>query len=74
MSKETTQQKGDIGKVLKEATDGLLDDDSLSAIEEAFNREVEERASLRESAALEIQDQEYSEKLIHIHEAIDKDK
>ena len=74
MSEETTQQKGDIGKVLKEATDGLLDDDSLSAIEEAFNREVEERASLRESAALEIQDQEYSEKLIHVLEAIDKDK
>jgi len=36
MSDETIQQKGDIGKVLKEATDGLLDDDSLCAIEEAL--------------------------------------
>lgn len=71
---EQNNQKGDIGTILKEATNGLLDDESLSTIEEAFNREVEERASLRESAALELQDQEYTEKLQKVLEAVDKDR
>lgn len=75
MSKQNeTSQGSNIVAVLKEATNGLLNEESLNAIEEAFNEEVEKRATLREQAALELQDQEYSEKLIQVLEAIDRDK
>jgi len=75
MSKRNeTSQGSNIVAVLKEATNGLLNEESLNAIEEAFNEEVEKRATLREQAALELQDQEYSEKLIQVLEAIDRDK
>jgi hypothetical protein len=74
MSKQKSQSTGNIITVLKEATNGLLNEESLQAIESAFNEEVEKRATLREQAALELQDQEYSEKLIQVLEAIDRDK
>jgi hypothetical protein len=63
-----------IATVLKEATNGLLNEKSLEIIESAFNEEVEKRAVLREQAALELQDQEYSDKLVQVLEAIDRDK
>lgn len=75
MSKQKeTSQGSNIVAVLKEATNGLLNEESLNAIEEAFNDEVEKRSTLREQAALELQDQEYSEKLVQVLEAIDRDK
>jgi hypothetical protein len=74
MSKKSNQPKSDLIEVLKEATNGLLNEDSLTTIETAFNEEVEQRASLREQAALTRQDQEYSEKLVKVLEAIDRDR
>lgn len=75
MSKQSRQStNSNIATVLKEATNGLLNEESLKAIEEAFNSEVEKRSTLREQAALELQDQEYSEKLVQVLEAIDRDK
>jgi|GEM_PF-1064835 len=71
--KKIKQQGSDIKRILKEATNGLLDSESLAAIEEAFNHEVEERSVLRESIALNIQDEEYSTKLIGVLEAVDRD-
>ena len=75
MSKQQkSSTNSNIATVLKEATNGLLNEESLQIIESAFNEEVEKRAVLREQAALELQDQEYSEKLVQVLEAIDRDK
>ncbi len=75
MSKQNkSSTDGNIATVLREATNGLLNEKSLQAIETAFNEEVEKRSFLREQAALEMQDQEYSEKLVQVLEAIDRDK
>lgn len=74
MSKRKSSETESIATILKEATGGILNEESLEAIEQAFNEEVEKRAELREQAALELQDKEYSEKLIKVLEAIDQDK
>jgi hypothetical protein len=75
MSKQQkTTSDSNIATVLREATNGLLNEKSLEIIESAFNEEVEKRAVLREQAALELQDQEYSDKLVQVLEAIDRDK
>ena len=75
MSKQQkTSSNSNIATVLREATNGLLNEQSLEIIESAFNEEVEKRAVLREQAALELQDQEYSDKLVQVLEAIDRDK
>jgi hypothetical protein len=75
MSKQQkTTSDSNIATVLREATNGLLNEKSLQIIESAFNEEVEKRAVLREQAALELQDQEYSDKLVQVLEAIDRDK
>lgn len=60
--------------VLKEATDGLLTEESLKAIEVAFTQAVEQRTTLNVEAALVKQDGEYASKLKTLLEAIDKDR
>lgn len=60
--------------VIKEATEGLLSESSLNAIETAFNGAVQEKTSLNVEAALVKQDAEYAEKLKNLLEAIDKDR
>lgn len=75
MSKQQkSSPDSNIATVLREATNGLLNEKSLEIIESAFNEEVEKRAVLREQEALELQDQEYSDKLVQVLEAIDRDK
>ena len=60
--------------VLKEATDGLLTEESLKAIEVAFTQAVEQRTTLNVEAALVKQDGEYASKLKTLLEAIDNDR
>lgn len=60
--------------VLKEATDGLLTEESLKAIEVAFTQAVEQRTTLNVEAALVKQDGEYASKLKSLLEAIDNDR
>ena len=72
MDKDTP--KPEIKDLLKEATDGLLTDETLDAIQATFELQVEAKASLREASALEKQDQAYSAKLEELLEAIDADK
>lgn len=62
----------DITTILKEATGGLLQDDSLKAIEEAVNKKVEERVTLAVESALTQQDSEYADQLATFIEAVDK--
>tara|TARA_R100000951_G_scaffold106089_1_gene100348 strand:+ start:2679 stop:3611 length:933 start_codon:yes stop_codon:yes gene_type:complete len=62
----------DIRVVLKESTD--LSDESLDAIEEAFDTAVAERSALHVKKALLEQDSEYTEKLDQLLEAIDIDR
>ena len=63
----------DINTLLKEATKDLLTDETLKAINEAFDSKVEEKVSLAVEAALVKQDEEYSSKLEKVLEAIDAD-
>ena len=65
--------KDNIVQVLKEATQGLLTDESLAAIEQAFNEAVENKAHLNVEQALIKQDEEYTHKLKSLLEAIDAD-
>lgn len=59
--------------VIKEATEGLLSEDSLVAIQEAFTQAVEQKTTINVEAALVKQDAEYADKLKSLLEAIDKD-
>lgn len=63
----------DITTLLKEATKDLLTDETLKAINEAFEKKVEEKVSLAVEAALVKQDEDYSSKLEKVLEAIDAD-
>lgn len=63
----------DITSLLKEATKDLLTDETLKAINEAFEKKVEEKVTLAVEAALVKQDEEYSSKLEKVLEAIDAD-
>lgn len=63
----------DIATLLKEATKGLLSDESLAAIKETFDTAVTDRASVHVEKALAEQDAEYTSKLEHLLEAIDTD-
>lgn len=60
-------------EIIKEATEGLLSEESLSAIQEAFNAAVEQKTTVNVEAALVKQDSEYADKLKSLLEAIDKD-
>lgn len=64
----------DIIATLKEATEGMLSEDSLTAIETAFNAAVDTKTTLNVEAALIKQDAEYAAKLKSLLEAIDKDR
>lgn len=66
------KQEINIRAILKESTD--LSDDSLDAIEEAFTAAVDDRAQLRVQKALMEQDEEYTNKLNELLEAIDVDR
>lgn len=63
----------DIAHLLKEATKGLLTEESLGEIKNAFDTAVNERVTLHVEKALHEQDAEYTAKLEHLLEAIDTD-
>jgi len=63
----------DIKPLLKEATKGMLTDDSLNQIETAFNEAVDTKVQLNVESALDKQDTEYTDKLKELLVAIDDD-
>ena len=63
----------DIAKILKEATDGEIDETVLEAIETAFETRLEEKAKLHVDKALLEQDELYTNKLEQLLEALDVD-
>ena len=65
--------KDNIAQVLKEATQGLLTEESLAAIEQVFNEAVNSKVQLNVEQALISQDEEYAAKLKNLLEAIDAD-
>jgi len=75
MSQETNNT--DVAAMLKEAVGELLTQETLDAIQEAFDKSVETKAdelsSLRVEKALVEQDEDHAEKLEKLLEAIDKD-
>lgn len=62
-----------ISEILKEATDGAIDESTLAAIEEAFEKRLEEKTQLHVDKALVEQDALYTEKLEKLLEALDAD-
>jgi hypothetical protein len=63
----------EISKLLKEATQGILTDETLSQIQEAFDGAVNERVKIHVEKALIEQDSEYTAKAQKLIEAIDAD-
>lgn len=63
----------EITKLLKEATQGILTDETLGQIQEAFDSAVNERVKIHVEKALTEQDAEYTEKAQQLLEAIDTD-
>ena len=63
----------DIKQALKDGTDGIVSEEVLNEIEQAFNTAVEEKASLQVEAALVQQDEEHATKVQQLLEAIDDD-
>lgn len=63
----------EISKLLKEATQGILTDETLGQIQEAFDTAVNERVKIHVEKALTEQDSEYTEKAQQLLEAIDAD-
>lgn len=63
----------EISKLLKEATQGILTDETLTQIQEAFDSAVDERVKIHVEKALIEQDAEYTQKAEQLLEAIDKD-
>jgi hypothetical protein len=63
----------EITKLLKEATQGILTDETLGQIQEAFDSAVNERVKIHVEKALTEQDAEYTEKAQQLLEAIDAD-
>jgi hypothetical protein len=64
----------EISNILKEATQGILTEETLKQIESAFNQAVNERVKIHVEKALNEQDSEYSEKLEKLLETIDIDR
>ena len=62
-----------IKETLEQSLDGLLNEEALNEIENAFNAAVEERSQLTVEAALTKQDEEHAEKVGALLEAIDDD-
>jgi hypothetical protein len=63
----------DIATLLKEATKGLLSEESLATIKDSFESAVNDRVTIHVEKALTEQDAEYTAKLEHLLEAIDTD-
>jgi len=63
----------DIVLNLKEATKGLLSDESLEVIKESLTQAVNEKVSIHVEKALTEQDEQYTQKLEQLLEAIDTD-
>lgn len=63
----------EISNLLKEATQGILTDQTLDQIQEAFDTAVNERVKIHVEKALTEQDAEYTEKAQQLLEAIDED-
>lgn len=63
----------EISQLLKEATQGILTDETLSQIQEAFDSAVNERVDINVKKALLEQDAEYSTKLEQMLVSIDTD-
>ena len=63
----------DIKQILKEATDGALNEEVLSEIETVFESKVNDRVELHVEDALNKQDELYTEKLNELVEKIDVD-
>ena len=63
----------DIKPLLKEATQGMLTDESLNQIETAFNEAVNTKVQLNVESALDKQDTDYTDKLKELLVAIDDD-
>ena len=63
----------DIKQALKDGTDGIVSEEVLNEIEQAFNTAVKEKASLQVEAALVQQDEEHAKKVQQLLEAIDDD-
>jgi hypothetical protein len=57
--------------IIKEATEGILSEESLVAVQEAFDKAVDEKSTLNIEAALVSQDAEYADKLQSLLETID---
>ena len=62
-----------ISEILKEATDGAIDESTLAAIETAFEKRLEEKTQLHVDKALLEQDELYTSKLEKLLEALDAD-
>jgi hypothetical protein len=62
-----------ISEILREATDGQIDESVLSEIENAFNVRLEEKTKIHVDKALMEQDELYSTKLEELLEALDSD-
>lgn len=60
-------------QILKEATDGKLNEKVLNEIESVFEKKVQEKANLYVESALVQQDEKYAAKLKKLVEAIDDD-
>lgn len=63
----------EISNLLKEATQGILTDQTLDQIQEAFDTAVNERVKIHVEKALTEQDAEYTAKAEQLLEAIDED-
>lgn len=62
-----------ISEILKEATDGAIDESTLAAIETAFEKRIQEKTQLHVDKALFEQDELYTSKLEKLLEALDAD-
>jgi len=62
-----------ITELLKNATNGILTEDTLNEIENAFNNAVQDKVKLHVEKALVEQDNDYANKLKHLINVIDKD-
>jgi hypothetical protein len=63
----------EISNLLKEATQGILTDETLTQIQEAFDSAVDERVKIHVEKALTEQDAEYTSKAEQLIQAIDQD-
>jgi len=63
-----------ITSILKEAAGDILDDKTLTAIEELFNTAVDEKTQLNVENALTAVDQKHAKKLEAVLEAVDADR